>query len=205
MGLETHPSQPIVSRQATLHPSEESTWSKQSSHLLAGLGAFLVGFKILSDNVQKLANRKLKQLFNRVTGQPSARRRDRHGDHDDRPVFFRNDGHGRRLRQRRRDEPASGDDDHHGRTTSARPSPPSSSRSRRSTSRCTRCCSAAIGIFGEMFAKQDKTKTVFYALAGLGLVFIGLSIMGDSMRIFRSSPSITAALTTINNPSSSCF
>ena len=36
-------------------------------YLLAGLGAFLVGFKILSDNVQKLANQKLKQLFNKVT------------------------------------------------------------------------------------------------------------------------------------------
>jgi len=41
---------------------------------------------------------------------------------------------------------------------------------------------------------------MFYAMAGLGLVFIGLSIMSNSMSIFRSSPVITNVLTSINNP-----
>ena len=34
--------------------------------LLSGLGAFLIGFKILSENIEKLANSGLKKLFNKL-------------------------------------------------------------------------------------------------------------------------------------------
>ena len=34
--------------------------------LLAGLGAFLIGFKILSDNIEKLANKGIKKLFEKT-------------------------------------------------------------------------------------------------------------------------------------------
>ena len=36
--------------------------------LLAGLGALLIGFKLLSDNIEKLANTGLKKLFNKTSG-----------------------------------------------------------------------------------------------------------------------------------------
>ena len=36
------------------------------AQLLAGLGAFLLGFKVLSDNIEKLANRGLKKLFSKT-------------------------------------------------------------------------------------------------------------------------------------------
>ena len=34
--------------------------------LLGGLGAFLIGFKILSDNIEKMANSGLRKLFNKT-------------------------------------------------------------------------------------------------------------------------------------------
>jgi hypothetical protein len=34
-------------------------------YLLAGLGVLLVGFKLLSDNIEKLANSGLKKMFNK--------------------------------------------------------------------------------------------------------------------------------------------
>lgn len=37
-------------------------------YLLAGLGVLLVGFKLLSDNIEKLANSGLKKMFNRTSG-----------------------------------------------------------------------------------------------------------------------------------------
>ena len=36
-------------------------------NLLAGLGAFLIGFKILSDNIEKLSTKGLKRLFSRIS------------------------------------------------------------------------------------------------------------------------------------------
>ena len=35
--------------------------------LLAGLGALLIGFKLLSDNIEKLATSGLKKLFNKTS------------------------------------------------------------------------------------------------------------------------------------------
>ena len=36
--------------------------------LLAGLGAFLIGVKMLSDNMEKLATGKMRTLFHRASG-----------------------------------------------------------------------------------------------------------------------------------------
>lgn len=36
--------------------------------LLAGLGAFLIGVKLLSDNMEKLATTKMRNLFHRASG-----------------------------------------------------------------------------------------------------------------------------------------
>ena len=38
--------------------------------LLAGLGALLIGFKLLSDNIEKLATSGLKKLFNKTSENP---------------------------------------------------------------------------------------------------------------------------------------
>ncbi|MDP3130431.1 MAG: Na/Pi cotransporter family protein, partial [Bacillota bacterium] len=168
-------------------------------YLLAGLGAFLVGFKILSDNVQKLANRKLKQLFNKVTenrlvgvgiGTAITMIIQSSSVTTVMVVGFVNAGVMNLLQATTIIMGAN-----IGTTITAQ-----LVALHALNITMYAMLLAAIGIFGEMFAKKDKVKTVFYALAGLGLVFIGLSIMGDSMRIFRTSPLITQALTTINHP-----
>ncbi len=168
-------------------------------YLLAGLGAFLVGFKVLSDNVQKLANRKLKQMFNKVTnnrlmgvgiGTAITMIVQSSSVTTVMVVGFVNAGVMNLLQATTIIMGAN-----IGTTITAQ-----LVALQALDVTMYAMLLAAIGVFGEMFAKKDKTKTVFYALAGLGLVFIGLSIMGDSMRIFRSSPLITQALTTINNP-----
>ncbi len=40
---------------------------------------------------------------------------------------------------------------------------------------------AVVGVFMTMFAKSEKVKVVGNVLAGLGLIFVGLSVMSDSM------------------------
>lgn len=83
--------------------------------LLAGLGAFLFGFKVLSDNIEKLATNKLRRWFDK-TGKSrlagvgigagvTAIIQSSSGD----------DRSGRRIRKRRADVAVSGDYRHHGR------------------------------------------------------------------------------------------
>ncbi len=168
-------------------------------YLLAGLGAFLVGFKILSDNVQKLATQKLKQLFNKVTtnkwlgvgiGTLITVIIQSSSVTTVMVVGFVNAGVMNLLQATTIIMGAN-----IGTTITAQ-----LVALKAFDITLYAMILAAIGMFGEMFAKQDKVKTIFYALAGLGLVFIGLDVMASSMSIFKSSPAITNALTSVNNP-----
>ena len=49
-----------------------------------------------------------------------------------------------------------------------------------------------IGIFGAMLSKKEKIKTIFMTLAGLGLVFMALSMMSNSIAVYKSGNSQTA-------------
>ncbi|MCQ2437507.1 MAG: Na/Pi cotransporter family protein [Clostridia bacterium] len=42
---------------------------------------------------------------------------------------------------------------------------------------------AGIGIMTAMICKRDRTRQIGYIMSGLGLIFIGLSVMSDSMKI----------------------
>ena len=58
-----------------------------------------------------------------------------------------------------------------------------------------------IGVFMEMFSKSDKIKSCGLAFAGLGLVFMGLSVMSDTMKVYtEANPSIHAMLEKVTNP-----
>ena len=57
-----------------------------------------------------------------------------------------------------------------------------------------------IGAFMTILAKKDKTKTLGSILAGLGMLFIGLDIMSDAMRVMRDAPFFQETLQTITNP-----
>lgn len=57
-----------------------------------------------------------------------------------------------------------------------------------------------VGVFMNMLSKSDKVKTVGLMLAGLGLVFLGLEYMSGAMSIYKDSPEFQHFLTTVSNP-----
>lgn len=59
---------------------------------------------------------------------------------------------------------------------------------------------AGIGTLIAMFSKKEKVCTVAYAVAGLGLVFVGLDIMASSMEFFRESPQVVELFSSVTNP-----
>lgn len=59
---------------------------------------------------------------------------------------------------------------------------------------------ALIGIFMSMLCKKPMSKILGIALAGLGLIFIGLGSMSDAMEGVKNSPVIVDILKSISNP-----
>ena len=57
-----------------------------------------------------------------------------------------------------------------------------------------------IGALTAMLSKKEKVQTVAYALAGLGLVFVGLDVMSNSMDLFRESAAVVNAFASVTNP-----
>ncbi len=56
-----------------------------------------------------------------------------------------------------------------------------------------------VGIFMDMLCKKDKPKTIGMMLAGLGLVFLGLEYMGMSMDDFAKQPVVRDFLASVDN------
>ncbi len=59
---------------------------------------------------------------------------------------------------------------------------------------------AGVGAMTIMFSKKDKIKKIGGIITGLGMIFVGLSVMTDSMTIFSESPKIVEFLAKISNP-----
>lgn len=57
-----------------------------------------------------------------------------------------------------------------------------------------------VGIFMNMLCKSEKTKTIGLMLTGLGLVFLGLEYMSGAMSIYQNSTAFKSFLTTVDNP-----
>ena len=57
-----------------------------------------------------------------------------------------------------------------------------------------------VGVFIEMFAKNDNKKSVGLVLTGLGAVFLGLETMSGSMSFMRDVPEINSFIATLDNP-----
>ncbi|MDY2902124.1 MAG: Na/Pi cotransporter family protein [Bacilli bacterium] len=57
-----------------------------------------------------------------------------------------------------------------------------------------------IGMLMNMVAKKDKVKSIGFAIAGLGLVFMGLYLMKESMDSFSNDSVVTDLFHKINNP-----
>lgn len=58
----------------------------------------------------------------------------------------------------------------------------------------------AVGIFMIMLSKKDKIKTIGMALAGLGLVFMGLKFMSGAMEDFKENEFVINMLESVTNP-----
>ncbi len=58
---------------------------------------------------------------------------------------------------------------------------------------------AGIGAFMSLFAKRDKYKKIGGIIAGFGLLFVGLSLMSDSMEGFAQLPEVKEFLASIDN------
>ena len=168
--------------------------------LLAGLGVLLVGFKLLSDNIEKLANTGLKKMFNKTSGnrfigvgigalataliQSSSATTVM-------IVGFVNAGIMNLFQATAMIMGAN-----IGTTITAQIAALGSlDISLYAT------LLAVIGIFMSMLAKKDKVKTAGLALSGLGIVFVALDLMSGAMKIFAGPDSIIPeVLASVNNP-----
>lgn len=176
--------------------------------LFAGLGAFLIGFKILSDNIGKLANSGLKSLFNKTSknrfvgvgiGALVTAIIQSSGAATVMVVGFVNAGimdlfqataiiMGANI----------------GTTVTAQiialNSLQAGSGSTSVSIMLFFTLFTFIGMFGTMVVKKDRPKAIFMALAGLGLVFLALEFMTSAMIPLRTDPNVTNLLKSINNP-----
>ena len=57
-----------------------------------------------------------------------------------------------------------------------------------------------LGVFMEMFSKNEKVKSGGLALAGLGMVFLGLYVMKTAMSPLSANPAVTDFLASLTNP-----
>lgn len=60
--------------------------------------------------------------------------------------------------------------------------------------------SGLIGVFMVMFSNKSKVKNVGYIIIGLGMIFAGLAVMGDSMKEFTKLDSIRNFFASTSNP-----
>ncbi len=56
-----------------------------------------------------------------------------------------------------------------------------------------------VGVFMDLFSKNDKIKYLGLSLAGLGLVFVGLGLMSDPMSALKKSKAVTDFLSRVDN------
>ena len=167
--------------------------------MLAACGAFLVGFKFLSDNMEKLFGRSLKTLFNKTSdkkwvgvgmGAVSTAVVQSSGVTTVMVIGFVNAGimtlyqaatviMGANI----------------GTTITAQLAAFSSF-----DIAPIFISLLFIGVMMEMLSKNDKIKSIGLALAGLGLVFFGLEIMSDAMSGYKESPTVQNLLISMQNP-----
>lgn len=189
--------------------------------LLAGLGAFLIGVKMLSDNMEKLATGKMRTLFHRASGKtelPEAATRKE------------------KVRAKLKEWSANLAGVGIGTATTAVIQSSSLTTVMvvglvnagvMTLTQATTITMGAnigttitaqiaalsafdfavfamgltgIGILVAYATKKEKVQTVCYAVAGLGLVFVGLDVMDASMDFFQESQVIVDLFASITNP-----
>lgn len=167
--------------------------------ILAGCGAFLLGFKLLSDNMEKLAGNSLKSLFNKTSekklvgvgmGAVTTAVVQSSAVTTVMVVGFVNAGI-MSLNQAAAVIMGA----NIGTTITAQ-----IVALQALDIQTFFMALAFIGMALEMFSKNDKVKICGLALAGLGLVFIGLSVMSGEMVYYKDDANVQRFLTAIENP-----
>ena len=167
--------------------------------MLASCGAFLIGFKLLSDNMEKLAGNSLKRLFNKTSdnkaigvgiGAVSTAVVQSSGVTTVMVVGFVNAGIMSLYQAATMIMGAN-----IGTTVTAQIAALGSF-----DIAPIFISLLFIGIMMEMLFKREKVKSIGLALAGLGLVFFGLECMSAAMESYKTSPAVTSLLASINNP-----
>ncbi len=167
--------------------------------LLSGLGILLVGFKLLSDNIEKLANTGLKKMFNKTAknyfvsvgiGAFATAIIQSSSASTVMVVGFVNAGLMNLYQATAMIMGAN-----IGTTITAQIVALGSF-----DFSTYAMLLSVIGIFTYMLFKKDKVKTIGLSLSGFGLVFIALWLMQDAMVIFRHNEAINQFLLNCNNP-----
>ena len=57
-----------------------------------------------------------------------------------------------------------------------------------------------VGALINLFAKSEKVKTIGNILSGLGLIFVGLTLMNSSMQFLKQSQTVVDIISSIKNP-----
>ncbi len=167
--------------------------------ILAGCGAFLMGFKLLSDNMERLAGRSLKNLFNKTSdkkwvgvgmGAVSTAVVQSSGVTTVMVVGFVNAGIMSLYQAAAVIMGANIGTTITAQLAALQALPIDS----------IFIAMLFLGVMMEMFSKNDKIKSIGLALAGLGLVFFGLDVMSGTMKQYASNPAVTDLLSSLNNP-----
>ena len=166
--------------------------------LLAGLGAFMIGFKLLTDNIEKLFSRSLKKFFSKVQnrflgvgiGLLTTALLQSSTVTTVMVVGFVNSGivnlfqataiiMGANIGSTITAQIVALDSFDFGAYASAL---------------------AAIGIFMYLLAKNERIKSAGLSVGGFGLIFLALSVMSGSFASFATNGSFVSLLDSINNP-----
>ena len=167
--------------------------------ILAGCGAFLLGFKLLSDNMEKLAGNSLKVLFNKTSdkkwvgvgmGAMTTAVVQSSGVTTVMVVGFVNAGIMTLYQAAAVIMGANIGTTITAQLAALQALPIDS----------LFISLLFIGVAMEMFCKTDKVKSIGLALAGLGMVFFGLEVMSGTMKGYASNPAVTDLLASLNNP-----
>lgn len=59
---------------------------------------------------------------------------------------------------------------------------------------------ACVGAFISLFAKREKNKNIGLAIGGLGFIFIAMWMMEGSMEVFKNDDFFQSAITSVSNP-----
>ena len=168
-------------------------------NLLAGLGALLIGFKLLSDNIEKLANSGLKKIFNKTSknrfvgvgiGAAVTAIIQSSSASTVMIVGFVNAGLMSLFQATAMIMGAN-----IGTTITAQIASLGAF-----DIGLYATLLAFVGAFMNMLCKKEKLRTIGSALGGLGLVFLALSLMSASMADFKTGGQLEAILSQVNNP-----